>query len=606
MWGCSGSGIQAAADAFIYNNIVFESSIGFNSHTHNGVTPSSLAFIHNTIYNTDTCLNIRDWNNSTDIIFANNAIYCDSDTFDLQGGHSGVTIAGNVIYPAAAALPSDGYTVGISAEHDFVDPTSGNLYPSSPSFLIGMGTTDVFITSYDFDAHIRDENPDAGAYEWMVNSAPLWPIQPGFKWDDTSPPVGCIDDVVISLYRTPDAADRAAYEAVLGHFADAVFEMSNGVHRICNITIHQNQDNWENADIVWKAERWPMAIASGISRRGANILLGDRFPFSTSYDVLDPANHCGAGYTLAHEWGHYFYGLYDEYPRLVGDVQTGPSVMAYQWAACPERGGDLSWLNFSYPDILSSPNNQWRVYEADGWTVLARPPAQDPQTGYRPNRLPRPHYPELAAVAPDNTPTIDLPNALSRADMMIDWVAPSRNRTSDDYEAFIITVGGTADEPLRLVAGVAKLGLPLKAVSLAATVTQPDGQSIDLILRDDGLTVDDAAGDGLYSAEIAAPQIGNYTINVTVTNPDGTAQISELAYSSAPSPYNGDDYEPSSSPAIDEAFSVSAESTITISGVPTAISLGTWGLHSAHGAVMFIAALVMVGVTGLYWRHSRT
>jgi hypothetical protein len=50
MWNCGDSGIQAAADAEIHNNIILESpGNGFNSQDHQGVTPNNLEFVHNTI-----------------------------------------------------------------------------------------------------------------------------------------------------------------------------------------------------------------------------------------------------------------------------------------------------------------------------------------------------------------------------------------------------------------------------------------------------------------------------------------------------------------------------------------------------------------------------
>ena len=49
MWNCGDSGIQAAADAVIRNNLIVDCpDNGFNSQDHQGVTPANLEFVHNT------------------------------------------------------------------------------------------------------------------------------------------------------------------------------------------------------------------------------------------------------------------------------------------------------------------------------------------------------------------------------------------------------------------------------------------------------------------------------------------------------------------------------------------------------------------------------
>jgi parallel beta-helix repeat protein len=178
MWNCIGGGIQVAADALIQNNLVFNSEYGLISNPHNGVNPKNLKIVHNTILGSATCLNIRLWNGNSDIIFANNAVYCTTDTMDLQGGTQNVQLAGNVFFPGAAAFPSGSYVLGRSFAQDFGSGTF-NAYPTNDSPLRTTGDSRYAIAA-DFDGTIRSTPADVGAYEWST-SGRKWTVQAGFK-----------------------------------------------------------------------------------------------------------------------------------------------------------------------------------------------------------------------------------------------------------------------------------------------------------------------------------------------------------------------------------------------------------------------------------------
>ena len=182
MWNCKEGGIQAAADAIIQNNLVFNSGFGLVSNVHNSVNPRNLKIVHNTFLKNQVCLNIRSWNGQSDIIFANNAVYCDTDTMDIQGGTQNVRISGNVIYPNAAAFPSGSFVVGRGFTQDFEGSNSFNAYPVNDSPLRTAANA-VFAASVDFDGTSRlNQSPvDAGAYEWQSVSGRKWIVAAGFK-----------------------------------------------------------------------------------------------------------------------------------------------------------------------------------------------------------------------------------------------------------------------------------------------------------------------------------------------------------------------------------------------------------------------------------------
>ncbi len=180
MWNCGDSGIQAAADVTIRNNIILASpENGFNSQSHQGVTPNNLTFVHNTIVGGAPCLRLNGWNNKQGLVFANNAVYCETGNFQLAG-LNGVIVTGNVLAPIAASMPNGTYTLGRTVALDFVAAESRNVYPTSDSKIIDKGTL-LHATEVDFNGTTRSGPPEAGAYTWTGKHNPGWPVTPGFK-----------------------------------------------------------------------------------------------------------------------------------------------------------------------------------------------------------------------------------------------------------------------------------------------------------------------------------------------------------------------------------------------------------------------------------------
>lgn len=231
-------------------------------------------------------------------------------------------------------------------------------------------------------------------------------------------------DLKVSYYDTYDnaIARKDSIENNLRNLADAVYESTNGAHRIGKIEIYTDAGNKDNADIVWVASCWPNANISGRGRAGARIEHCDTFPNGGSPMSFLNLPRSG-GYTMAHEWGHFTYALYDEYqnssnacnPEDLGspckdDVGVENALMNSHWAAIGENDGvgNLNALNFSTkinnkaPDILT--NAQARIYKTSGWDTLVRDPAQDPVSQNR--KL----YSDLMAVAPvaGEIPRIDI------------------------------------------------------------------------------------------------------------------------------------------------------------------------------------------------------
>ena len=386
-------------------------------------------------------------------------------------------------------------------------------------------------------------------------------------------------DLTVSLWRAPDAADKTKYEQIFRHFADGVYEMSNGAHAIGTITIYQNKEDWHAANVQWGQSRWPSADASGYGQSSKHIYMGDEFAFDSGpYDVLSSDHFRAAGYALAHEWGHYYYGLYDEYKGKCtkscslsepqdDDTPVPNSVMNSQWNA---EGGHYEWLNFSIAKNVTGDTAQHRVFEASGWQTLARPPSQDPRGIWRLFLPKRHHYPELAVVAPRGAAdsTIEL-NHTSTPAVTIVWdTSFAASLVSEAaYDAEVrLSAGLTVSYPAPILVAASVTGIDrITRAGVVATATTPGGDTLPLTLVDDGVAPDAIAEDGVYSGYLPYGQSGTYEVSVTFDNAANTAVYTQLATSWSIGP-NGEIFVPTFEP-VGEPFSATATATVVVSGV---------------------------------------
>ncbi|NNJ11527.1 hypothetical protein EKD04_014415 [Chloroflexales bacterium ZM16-3] len=383
-------------------------------------------------------------------------------------------------------------------------------------------------------------------------------------------------DVSISLYSNPNSTQRLDYEEIVRYFADGVFEESNGAHKLHTVTIYPNQGLTGRANIQWIASCWPNAHISGYGVTGLRVEMCDSFS-----NVNFLSDHEAGGYVLAHEWGHYYYSLYDEYrsssacsadrPSMpcVSDTPVLNSIMNSQWNA---RGGNYSWLNFSTPLNNTRNTAEYRVYRASGWETLVRQPALDPRDGVLRNYPTRIYYPELAAAAPlaGQAPRIDLvANNTARSALQIVWANNSAPLAASQ-DAIIANVsalnGGQINypEPIRVLA-VLQRDHPIAGAVAQGEIIAPDGSSQTMTLRDDGVAPDTRANDGLYAALLTYSQDGTHTIRVSFTNNAGAAYEVADSGELAPPPPGTTPQLPVSQP-ITDVFDVFTELTVQVTG----------------------------------------
>lgn len=331
--------------------------------------------------------------------------------------------------------------------------------------------------------------------------------------DDTARTI----DVIMSLYDNPSTADeRDAYEQVIGFFADGVFEATNGAHTLGQVTIYTNGAYADQSHIQWDTQTCRAhAQVSGYGRKqaGAHVMM---------CGPPDWHSYVDAGYVLAHEWGHYYYSLYDEY-REEGwpceyflrpsqpcddDQAVANSIMHNQYKAVD---GDYAWLNFSTARNITRNNAQYRMYAASAWETLARPPSMDPRNGTLSAYPERLYYSELADFAPASgqDPAIDLTsNHTARNNLSISW------RDSFAMGAIL------PDNRLAMLQSDTALSLS------SARSTQPAPGTVHQIVIDvsAGMVADNKLDDVKQAAQWLVDQavIGSDAVGVTIFDADVT------------------------------------------------------------------------------------
>jgi uncharacterized protein YegL len=340
------------------------------------------------------------------------------------------------------------------------DLTLDLVAPNGTRFsLYNRGLSGANLTATDFALTLPAGTPINGTWTLVVRDVDRLDTGRLNSWSLTAQaPGAALIDLVISLASNPtgdnngnsqggvnsDAQNR--WERIIGHFADGVYEATEGAHRIRTVRVYRKARNWSTADITWD-NATPDAThpnhphAYGINQIGGRVfmyeLFGNGDGRGNNVDLVN--NERAGGFTMTHEWGHYFYGIYDEYAKDATELSVSPSLMSSQWNAIASNGGegDLRWLNFSIkgPAQASGPfgvfqntfrTKQHKAYGASAWEVLSRPASSDPtdstSLSYR-SLGARSYYPELSLVAPTGAPRIDLPSAAARASLNIIWMS---------------------------------------------------------------------------------------------------------------------------------------------------------------------------------------
>jgi len=277
-------------------------------------------------------------------------------------------------------------------------------------------------------------------------------------------------DLTVSHERKLTDEEKLAYEDLFKAFADNVYEMTNGAHKLRNILFFDDGRFSDRADIVFsQSTTRSNAIPSNygkdkLSRSGMSI--EDRLG---QPPVSEQTMRSLAG-TLAHEFGHYFYGALDEYieqGRPLNSFNPGqPSQNDTPPEPCSLMSGCYSTFegaNFSTrkstKDAGKTNNANYRVYKASAWEALARDPKDDPLVlRFNPNVGPeyvpstRLYWPELADHIPpaDQFRTVELPDAQTEARSALKITWADANATDNHLRYFLVDVSANMGQNQRL------------------------------------------------------------------------------------------------------------------------------------------------------------
>ena len=175
-------GIQAAGEAVIRNNIVFESrGPGIGGHPHQSAKIGDLRIVHNTIVLRESGgSGIRYSVGSADemmggVVIANNAIYVRNDSLairipesELAGDH--FTILGNIGTGRSEGIPSGANQSAWNSSGSSLRDLTQDFLPRENGILIDAAHPD-FIVPLDMRGLSREEPCEVGAYE-LIQAEP--------------------------------------------------------------------------------------------------------------------------------------------------------------------------------------------------------------------------------------------------------------------------------------------------------------------------------------------------------------------------------------------------------------------------------------------------
>jgi hypothetical protein len=206
-------------------------------------------------------------------------------------------------------------------------------------------------------------------------------------------------DLVVSLNWQPDQADRdGRLKNSFQQFAKDVFMMSEGKQKLRKLYVFTDSDQMNTADIRFlNVGGRSNANSGGILHSGARILT------YTGFSSGSARTDAYIGHTMAHEFGHYAYTLYDEYrgsassstwpgKPLSGD-NPRPTIMNQQ--------GTYQWFSVDtdYDTAAEKVTAQWRVYQASAWETLVKSPTSDKTPNDFIPTYPRVRYSEFDGFA---------------------------------------------------------------------------------------------------------------------------------------------------------------------------------------------------------------
>ena len=322
-------------------------------------------------------------------------------------------------------------------------------------------------------------------------------------------------DIVISICDSPEGdddgdtqdannlSDQDKIEQIIQYFADGIYESTEGMHLLRNVFVYKNKANWHKCDIKWDKKGKNLETTPAISLKKQIKM----FYLSNGLDILaSDKNRMAAGHDIIHEWGHYFYGLYDEYntfalggawpnvdleyydcpvPSLMNSPYSVVETQNYKYLnfSVRYRGGP-SWIdekgNPRYGEFENTQKTaQHFMFGKSAWETLSDPDTSDSNGMLHAIKLgKRAYYPELATVAP-------VGNNLPRTDLVWGGPYPSRDAlkihwiTAKSVVQIVIDCSGSMEgQKLRDIKQAAKVFIDLVNEGTSVGIVSYNGTAI--------------------------------------------------------------------------------------------------------------------------------
>ena len=325
------------------------------------------------------------------------------------------------------------------------------------------------------------------------------------------------------------ALNRAYLTETFSSMAQTLFTMTEGRHRVGTVFVYRNNRFGNNVDtkIVALTKGRSNAHVSGWEKRGQ---------MSTNYlvDAQDNVETAkGLGQTIAHENGHYVYGVYDEYreagkpidpadPGAPSQVDTPLDTVMHNQAV---------FSSFSTPgDITEATQTAHkRAHGGSAWETLSRDSSTDSAATKSDGRM---SFPVFAGFLPANSSALTRPVTGWDAAFKVVFVP---NPSNVDY--YVIARQLSADQMVgvknAVIASIRKLTVGTStAIAVTAfpgatvvptTVLDTEAKRDAAIAAVEAITVDTAAGDINVPLDAVLADVTGYYAAGTYTPGDAVA-----------------------------------------------------------------------------------
>ena len=240
-------------------------------------------------------------------------------------------------------------------------------------------------------------------------------------------------DMVMSIdwdFDAPPAGrDKVFIEGILKQAALSYYTMTEGKHLLGKVYVYKNSQFMDNTDIQYllKDGRANAHVGAITRFKGGRVQ-----QFAGTNET--PVDH---GKTVAHEFGHYTLGLYDEYREAGG---TSTSAGSPQDGDTPRNSIMHNHLGFTnvtsetdYADLANRKTAHFRIYGKSAWEVLVQPPSADPEAG--PGRL---TYQSLVGLTAPTAATLTSPTTGWENDLKVVYMGDAGPIASGPINTIVI------------------------------------------------------------------------------------------------------------------------------------------------------------------------